>query len=390
MHILQSLQVCVCLLFCTTNTNILILFHLVSFYSSKQSTIDSLANQKTNKKMTTKMEVVEESAASPTPSRIGIVDGSRQEETLYATLKSLQKQQQKYESVALTMEALFKDNLATLTRLFEFYKSNKRSDMAYQLCANQLLKNFDLTKPNLFDDDLFRFARSIVDAAKKEEKTNEEDNFYSDVFDQLSPQLQQKLLQTILDRLKSGQFGFLRNFSNPTSDETKPGGARPGLTATEMNEFYDSLGKNKDYLILMRDLLVRRPSFIEDQGLFMIDAFLNLEKHAFLPASSSGDSTERRSLNVMRRVCVVELIPRFVSLIEKLDNRHCYRWIEKSLEFYTKYTIAAIRVNKQENNNNIPFTYLPISLINVKVNNPNIFIKRDILRTKEKAFCPKI
>lgn len=280
---------------------------------------------------------------------------SRQEELLYASLKSSNETSGKFESIALTMETLFKNDQAALVRLLEFYRSSGRVQMAANLLTNQLLNRLDPNNPtnDVFDVELFSFARSIATASH---------DFHSSVFSQLPEKLQEKLLVFILDRLKSGQLAFLKTFSSG-STEDKPTAARAALTTAEIADFYKSLGKSKSYLVLMRDLLVRQPKFIHDYGLFMIDAFLNAEKHAFLSPSSASDQQqiERRSLNVMRRVCVVELIPVFVHLIDKLDNRHCYRWIEKSLEFFTKYTIAAIRVGQDTD-----FIYSSISLVHNK------------------------
>jgi hypothetical protein len=84
-------------------------------------------------------------------------------------------------------------------------------------------------------------------------------------------------------------------------------------------------------------------------------------------------SIERRSLNVMRRLCVADLIPEFVYLIDKLDNRHCYRWIEKSLEFYCKYTINAIEIDLnsdqmmdlENGENQFYLTYSSVNLLQV-------------------------
>ncbi len=63
------------------------------------------------------------------------------------------------------------------------------------------------------------------------------------------------------------------------------------------------------------------------------------EKQCFPSTTSELNENRKRSHNLFRKLCVIDLIPSFVNLIEnKLDNKTDYRWIEKSLEFYTKFT----------------------------------------------------
>jgi hypothetical protein len=299
------------------------------------------------------MEVDETPASPPTQTQHC---SSAQEEALFKSLHTLNdaKQHEACRSTALTIESLFKDHLPPLVKLFEFYRENELLDMALNLFSNIVVKNFDLARPTEFDEHLFNLARSIT-------PSNRPDRFLSDLFARLSPTQQEKVISTVLNRLKSGALAFLKSFATETA------ASKPSLlTRAEIIEFYSNLAANLDSVRLVKELLVAQPKFIHDHGIYMIDAFLNAEKHVFAAAGSL--EVERRSLNVMRRLCVCEFIPCFVRLcVDKLDNRHCYRWIEKSLEFFTKYTIAAIRVRVREDDKSVGFYYETVNLLNVWV-----------------------
>ena len=69
-------------------------------------------------------------------------------------------------------------------------------------------------------------------------------------------------------------------------------------------------------------------------------------------------------------MCVIDLIPEFVHLIDKLDNRHCYRWIEKSLEFFSKYVINSLEVTlvkDTDESEKLKFNYSNIKLLYVSL-----------------------
>lgn len=208
---------------------------------------------------------------------------------------------------------------------------------------------------------------------KKEEQQKVDvhlnDEFYLQLFLKLSQPAQEKLVTELLNKYRNG-FAFLRVNMLDTSkkDPKKP-------QNIDISEFYSTLVEVKETIFLTKDLLGIYQRMIPEYGLFLIDGFLNIEKQLFanliqnssnLPGKTDEilSNIEKRSLNLIRRICVVDLIPDFLYLIEKLDNRHCYRWIEKSLEFFTKYTLNAI-VAKQGTKSMVKIDYLNIRLLNV-------------------------
>jgi hypothetical protein len=148
--------------------------------------------------------------------------------------------------------------------------------------------------------------------------TNE---FYLQLFLKMSQQSQEKLVIQLLDKYRTS-FSFLRA-NMPVTDSNS-------LTM-DIREFYTKLIQVKENIYLVKHLLSIYRKLIPEYGLFLIDSFLNIEKQLFanLIIQNSSDqllnNLERRSLNIIRRICVVDLIPEFIYLIEKLDNRHCYR-----------------------------------------------------------------
>jgi hypothetical protein len=116
---------------------------------------------------------------------------------------------------------------------------------------------------------------------------------------------------------------------------------------------------------------------VPEHGLVLIDNLLNLEKNMYMCLAQQSSacpqfdaailSVERRSLNLMRRLCVVEFMPEFLELLEKLDSRLCYRWIEKSLEFFTKYALASTEVIAKQDDK-FQLDYLNVKLLQVIYN----------------------
>jgi hypothetical protein len=308
---------------------------------------------------------------------------NKPEDKLFAKLIALNdaKQFDACYSTALTIEALYKDNLAILVKLFEFYKEHNHIDMSFNLCSTGLFKRgFDFIKPSQFDIHLKRFAQSIIQNLLVRTSTarmhkvladvsEHELSFYFKIFSRLDNIAQEKLVVRLLDKLKH-DFGFLKAYLEQTGQEK---GKQPtSQTLIDIKDFYVNLIRNKENLFLLRDLLLVYRKFIPDYGLFLIDGFFNTEKHLYanLAQNNSGDeilSIEKRSLNLMRRICAVELIPEFVYLVDKLENRHCYRWIEKSLEFFTKYAIAATEIKIGENSDTFEFNYTKLMLFNVRI-----------------------
>ena len=293
---------------------------------------------------------------------------------------------------ALTIQSMYKKDLKILIRLFEFFLEVNQLDMAYDLCENDLLKNFNLIESNLFDAHFNKFGAQIIQNLSikspaqsgqldqsKLNKTDSNDEFYFKLFLKLSQASQENLVKQLLDKYQSS-FAFLKPFIESASTDKKP--AQQAPQTVDVKDFYVNLAKNRETLFMIRDLLLIYRKFIPDYGLYFIDGFLNVEKHLFAnlvqknptgQVESNFTNIEKRSLNLMRRLCVIDLIPEFVHLIEKPDNRYCYRWIEKCLEFYCKYLINSIEINKQSDSL-VRFNYITTTLVYVsKINNLTIF-----------------
>lgn len=268
-------------------------------------------------------------------------------------------------TLAITIQTMFSKDLEVLERLFNFFIQKNQLEMALDLWENTLLKKFNLSPINVFDLHLTKIATQIIyhlnvkamSHREKNQKTkidiNQTDEFYLQLFLKLSQPSQEKLATQLLDKYRMG-FSFLRiNMPDATKKD------QPVTQQTiDIREFYTKLIEVKDTIFLTKNLLAIYRKFIPEYGLFLIDGFLNIEKQLFtnliqnstnLPKQTDQilNNIERRSLNVIRRICVVDLIPEFIYLIEKLDNRHCYRWIEKSLEFFTKYTLNSIEAKTE-------------------------------------------
>lgn len=294
-------------------------------------------------------------------------------------------------SIALTVETVYRSNLPVLTRLFEFYKQHDQIDMARRLCENILMRNFDFNHDasGAFDVHLNSFGYNLVRhmagkmglklALKYHDVNFTVSDFYWKLFAKFADPQQDKFLVKLMEKYKT-YFSFLKAYSESGALDKKS--QTPAQApCVDVREIYVNLAKYKGYLLLMRDLMLVYQRFIIDYGLFFIDAFLNMEKHLLanlvqncannnsaLNVDVSVTSAEKRSLNLMRRICVNEFILEFVYLIDKLDNRHCYRWIEKSLEFFTKYAIAATQV-KNSSDDTVEFIYSRVSLLNVSYHN---------------------
>ena len=93
----------------------------------------------------------------------------------------------------------------------------------------------------------------------------------------------------------------------------------------DIKDLYYNLVDIKDRIFLTRDLLGKYRRFIPEYGIFLIDGLLNCEKSLYINFVQMSTNTsepmisiERRSLNIMRRLCVVELIPHFIGIIDKV------------------------------------------------------------------------
>lgn len=270
---------------------------------------------------------------------------------MFQKLKETSGNVNKCLTMAMTIQAMYRTDLKTLIELFDFYKEMNQVDMASDLCQNDIFKNFNLQENDSFDDHLKIFAIQIIQNMSTKTNTKSEliqtTNFYLNLFLKFGLASQETLIKLILDKYRSN-FGFLKLNETVSADKKVVQTSQP----VDIPDFYMKLSTRLDILFIMKELLVVYPKLIADYGIFLIDGFLNMEKHIvanLVQSIANKDSTfigiERRSLNLMRKLCVVDFIPDFVHLIEKLDNRHCYRWIEKSLEFFSKYTIHSIDVS---------------------------------------------
>lgn len=294
-------------------------------------------------------------------------------------------------TLAITIQTMFNKDPEVLERLFRFFIEKKQFEMALDLWENDLLKRFNLDNEASFDIHMQSIATQIIKhlsvnrtvqsntTANISEKdsltTAAADVPYLELFLKMSQTSQEKLVIQLLNKYRNG-FSFLRVPDAAASKKAEP-------VELEIREFYTKLVEVKDTIFMTKNLLTIYRQFIPEYGIFLIDGFLNIEKTMFanliqnssnLPKQADQilSNIEKRSLNVIRRICVVDLIPEFIYLIDKLDNRHCYRWIEKSLEFYTKYTLNAIEAklvrrepsSDSESSMSVKLDYLNVRLLN--------------------------
>ncbi|CAF0799427.1 unnamed protein product [Brachionus calyciflorus] len=270
-------------------------------------------------------------------------------------------------SQALFIQAMFKQDLAVLIKLFNFYLEKKQIKMAIDLLFNDVFKNFDINQTNEFDPYLNKFSILIIEnlnenasfiVKKLVDDIEEKDQIYFELFKNLSQNMQEFLIIKILDKYRFKFNKYLKLF---IESEKKSTPIQPSQQQAELKEFYLNFSQTYQSLYIIKDLLTIFKKFAQEYGLYLIDAFLNVEKHIHsymvqnsvqLKLDAGLISIERRSLNLIRRVCVLDLIRDISSLIDKIDNRHCYRWIEKCLEFFTKYSICSTQVNVDTNMEN--------------------------------------
>jgi hypothetical protein len=292
-------------------------------------------------------------------------------------------------TLAITIQTMFNKDPEVLERLFRFFIDQKQMEMALDLWENDIIKRFNLSAVAEFDVHLKRIVTQIIfhlsvkalSEREKKQLTKLEidpiDEFYLELFLKLSQPSQEKLVTQLLDKYRNG-FSFLKISSTEAVNVKKE---QPTLQQSiDIREFYSKLIEVKDTIFTTRSLLTIYKKFIPDYGLFLIDGFLNIEKQLFANLIQNSSQTEqilsnieKRSLNVIRRICVVDLIPEFIYLIDKLDNRHCYRWIEKSLEFFTKYTLNSIEAKMETSINGGGRRFVKIGYENVRLLNVTYF-----------------
>jgi hypothetical protein len=296
-------------------------------------------------------------------------------------------------ALAITIQTMYSQHIDVLIELFEFHISHAQLDLAVDLFENDILKNFDLSETELFDTHINAFVEQITYKLRNKiylspskqttqiAESNDGDSYFQ-LFSKLSLNSQEKLIGQILKKLRNS-FSYL-NVSNSATNTAEGEDKKPAAVMPlnyDMREFYLKLAASIDDLFKMKSLILIYKNFLLDYGIFLIDGFLNIEKQLYSTLAQNNQSTqsidtniyglEKRSLNVIRSLCVVHLIPDMVRLVEKIDNRHCYRWIEKSLEFFTKYTVYSIQVNCQNDKcteaNSLQINYSPIKLIHVSI-----------------------
>ena len=301
--------------------------------------------------------------------------------TLFENLQKSRNDIKKSLAIAITIQSLYRKDLKILIQLFEFFIETNQLDVAFDLCENDLFKTFDLNETNLFDVHFNNFVTQIIHKLRPSNRLPKQiddgsEAIYYKLFLKFNQQSQENLIKKLLDNCHS-KFSFLKTFVENT---TKQSLGQQSTQIIDVKQFYLNLADNCEYFFIIRDLLLIYPKFILDYGLFFIDGFLNVEKHLLqtfanlvqknisTQLSSNLINIEKRSLNLMRRMCVIDLIPEFVHLIDKLDNRHCYRWIEKSLEFFSKYVINSLEVTlvkESDDSEKLKFNYSSIKLLYV-------------------------
>jgi hypothetical protein len=265
-------------------------------------------------------------------------------------------------ALAITIQTMYNDDLECLLKLFEFYIKNEQVEMAYELLDDDILSQNNKNKFNLTSDDKHlsfhehfkKFAQQITSPSFQN------NNIYLQLFLKLSKSSQQVLIQNILDKYRSC-FKFLKNESASVVDSNSVEATTNNNNSLKL--FYSKLSENCEIFFLMKDLLLKYPKYVADYGLYLIDGLFSAEKQLLSNNLQSKLTVEKRALNLMRRLSVIDLMPHFVSLLDKLDSKHSYRWIEKSLEFYTKYSVNAIQAQLSIETGTIKFNYKNIKLI---------------------------
>jgi hypothetical protein len=310
-----------------------------------------------------------------------LLPSERDPQELFDELLRLDNEQiYRIQSLALTIEAVCSEKFELLVTLFEFYLAKNFVDMAIDLFERTLLKNFDFFANsdystrmekhlNLFTSEIIRNLCPKKNFLPFYSKQSDLENLpnrdiYMQIFTRMKTASQEKFVGKTLEKL-AAELAFLKSESTATAQSK----------TIDISSLYSNMSKFKHSLYKFRDLLLIKRQFIPEYGLSLIDTFLNLEKNMYVCLAQQSAShpqfdaeilnVERRSLNIMRRLCVIEFCQEFLDLIDKLDNRHCYRWIEKSLEFYTKYAMASTEVKTE--NERVQLNYASIKLLQVNI-----------------------
>lgn len=288
-------------------------------------------------------------------------------------------------SQVIFIRAMFKQDPNVLLKLFDFCLDTDQIKMAADILFNDILKTSNLNESNEFEIYLTKFCLTIIKNLSSQKSVVTEflidklDDRYQILFklyQSLDSNLQQLLVLKILDKYRSNLNKYVKLFIE-TDKKSTP--IQPCQQQIELKDFYMNFAQTYQYLYLIKDILFIYTNYAQEYGLYLIDTFLNIEKHmhtflvqntAQLKLDPSLVSMEKRSLNLIRRFCVLDLIPDFSVLIDKLDNRHCYRWIEKCLEFFTKYSVYSTRVSAESNMENdrtdlVNIYYSSIKLLHV-------------------------
>lgn len=296
-------------------------------------------------------------------------------------------------SQVIFIQAMFKQDLNVLVRLFDFCLDKGQLKLAADILFNDILKNFNLNQFNEFDTHLNKLCLMIIknSSSRKSAVTqtmidqlDNKDQIFYKLYQSLDHNLQELLVLKILEKFKHNFNTYVKLF---IESDKKSAPVPPAQQQSELKDFYLNFSRTYQFVYLIKDILVINRKHAPEYGLYLIDTFLNIEKHmhtflvqntAQLKLEPSLISIEKRSLNLIRRFCVLDLIQEFSVLIDKLDNRHCYRWIEKCLEFFTKYSIystkVAIESNMEEKTDSINIYYSSIKLLHVNKFKKNFFL----------------
>jgi hypothetical protein len=240
---------------------------------------------------------------------------------------------------ALLLQNFHENNLYVQIKLFEFYVNKNLDDLSTN-SLNKLIKFYSFIETDIFDLHLYLIAKSIIWKnlnIKIDDKIDEAQlEFYFKLFKNQSIRTQEKYLIQILDKLKV-KFTSILKSNDSTNDKS-------------LCDVYIEILKNENELLIFKYLLKLNSKYIQIYAIQLIDSLLNLEKQLLFShhhhrhsnqrnrddASNNDDLANKRSINLFRKICIIDFIYDYIALIDKLDNKIYYRWIEKSLEFFCK------------------------------------------------------
>jgi hypothetical protein len=262
--------------------------------------------------------------------------------------------------IAILMHNFYENNLYVQMKLFDFYTNVRQLDLACSLFS-KLIKFYSFTDTSLFDKHMTCVANAIVYKNLNINLCDYQDieliDFYFDLFKMQSVRTQEKYIAQMLDK-----YRLVFSFARLASGTTNASDSKQAL-----KDAYTCLLANENSFFSMKYLIQLYPKHITVYGVQLVDSLLHVEKQLVCQTSqqqsaNSNDKSasktgachdgdddthlaNKRSLNLFRKVAVIDLICDFIGQTEKLDNKNFYRFIEKSLEFFCKlslYTMDAV------------------------------------------------